>query len=210
MSQLILVRHAQSVANRDQVSLGQHDSPVTDLGRRQIAALEGAFAHERVARVLSSPLARAREVAQAIGDVVGVPVETDPRLTEMDVGEMEGLAWPVARERFGSFLEAWLRDDASTLAMPGGESLEHVQARAWPVVESVLSADPDTDGGATVVVTHNFVVRALICRALGLALSHWRMFEVDLGSKTALTRVRGRVVLAYMNDTCHLAPDLFA
>ena len=47
---LILVRHAQSEANRDQVGLGRIDSPLTALGERQTEAVAAALAGEPVRR----------------------------------------------------------------------------------------------------------------------------------------------------------------
>lgn len=213
MGQLIVVRHAQSLANRDGVSLGRHDSPLTDLGRRQIAALADSFRHDAVQRILSSPLARAHEAARAIAAVHDLPVESDERLIEIDVGEIEGLPWAELRQRYPDFLQRWLSSDGAT-AMPGGESLADVWERAWPAVATVLEPGSDTavvkpgSDAAVVVVTHNYVIRALICRALGLELRHWPVFESDLASRTTLEARPGSVVLRSFNDISHLLPNL--
>ena len=204
MGQLIVVRHAQSLANREGVSLGRHDSPLTDLGRRQIAALAASFKHDAVQRVLSSPLARAHEAARAIAAVHDLPVELDERLIEIDVGEIEGLPWAELRRRYPDFLQRWLSGDGVT-AMPGGESLVDVWERAWPAVATVL--EPGSDA-AVVVVTHNYVIRALICRALRLELRHWPVFEANLASRTTLEARPGSVVLRSFNDISHLLPNL--
>ena len=142
--------------------------------------------------------------------------ETPDGLIELDVGRMEGLAWADARARYADFLERWMQDDSGALAMPGGESLADVQRRAWPVLAPCLGVPPGaapSDMGApatTVVVSHNFVIKVLLCAALELDLRCWRRFETDLAGRTILERRRGQVVLRTLNDTSHLPPDLRA
>ena len=202
---LILVRHAQSKANRDQVGLGRIDSPLTALGERQTEAVAAALAGEPVRRIISSPLRRAVHTAEAIGRIHRLEVETSERLIEMDVGALDGLGWPEVRARYGDFVDAWIADGTGTMKMPGGESLAAVEERAWPLIGPVLES---ADDGATVAVTHNFVIRTLVCRALGLNLGQWRQFEVDLASRTVLAVARGSTVLQSLNDACHLSADL--
>ena len=206
MSRLILVRHGQCAANERGHTLGRDDSPLTELGRRQAAAVAGALRDEAshgqaITRVIASPLSRAADTARAIADLHGLDVEIADGLTEMDIGEMEGMDWSDARSRFAAFLERWTGDDTATLAMPGGESMADVQSRAWPLVAPYL--ETDTDG-----VTHNFVTKALVCAALDLELNRWRQFETGLTSRTTFARVQGRTVLHTLNDSSHLTPDL--
>ena len=216
MARVILIRHGESEANRDGRSLGRADSPLTDRGRRQAAALGRALAGEPIGRVLSSPLRRAADAADAVAAPHGLPVETPDGLIELDVGRMEGLAWADARARYADFLERWMQDDSGALAMPGGESLADVRRRAWPVLAPHLGVPPGaapSDMGApatTVVVCHNFVIKVLLCAALELDLRCWRRFETDLAGRTILERRRGQVVLRTLNDTSHLPPGLRA
>ena len=210
MPRVILVRHAQSQANQDGRSLGRADSPLTDLGRRQATALADALSGEAISRVLTSPLSRAADTAAAIADAHRLPVENHDGLLEMDVGELEGIAWSDVRVRYADFLERWMSDDTASLAMPGGESLADVQRRAWPLLAPLLERPPEEsdDEGATVLVSHNFVVKVLICAALDFDLNHWRRFETDLTGRTILERGRGQTVLRTLNDFSHLSAAL--
>ena len=58
------------------------------------------------------------------------------------------------------------------------------------------------------LVSHNFVIKALLCQAIDLELRFWRRFEVDLTSRSTLARRRGQVALYALNDTAHLSPEL--
>lgn len=214
---VILIRHGQSEANLAGRSLGQEDSPLTDLGRRQAAAVAAAMQAERIGRIVSSPLSRAAETAHAVATHHALPVNEHHGLLEMDIGEMEGLAWSDARARYADFLDRWMGDETASLAMPGGESLVDVQRRAWPVLAPLLEPPPgdaprdnDDGPGATVLVSHNFVIKSLICAALELDLNHWRRFETDLTGRTILERRRGETVLRTLNDFSHLTDDLRA
>ena len=133
----------------------------------------------------------------------------------MDVGELDGLEWPVVQERYGEFVKRWLSDDASEIRMPGGESLAEVARRAWPLVEPLIDSpgadltDPATiEDDCIVLVSHNFVLRTLVCRVLGLQLNCWRNFELDLASRSTIERVRRRPVLIDLNETNHLVGEL--
>ena len=206
-ARVILVRHGESEANLAGRSLGRADSPLTDLGRRQAAAVGAALAGESIARVIASPLSRAATTAAAIAGAHGLTVDHHEGLLEMDIGEMDGLDWSDARARYGDFLERWMGDDTATLPMPGGESLADVRERAWPVLAPLLDPAPPL-AGATVLVSHNFVIKTLVCAALDLDLNYWRRFETDLTGRTILERQRGQVVMRTLNDFSHLTPDL--
>ena len=211
MSRVILVRHAQSEANRDAVSLGREDSPLTALGRRQASAVADALRRERLAHVVASPLARAYDTAAAIARHHGIEPDADERLIEMDVGELDGVPFERARAEHADFFREWIETEADALPMPGGESVLDVATRAWPALAERLDANaaPGTDSdGATVLVSHNFVIKGLLCQAIDLEIRFWRRFEVDLTSRSTLARRRGQVTLYSLNDTGHLSSEL--
>lgn len=198
---LYLVRHGETAYNRDGRGLGQADIPLTELGIEQAAAVAQRFSGEPVSRVLSSPLSRAFDIAYGIAETHGIAAEACKALIELDVGETEGLRYAEMRPRFDHFLQQWAGDDAWKATMPGGESIVDLAERLDPVVEQLMT------GGAQdmVIVSHNFVLRALLCRLLGLDLWRFRSFQLDLASITTLTVARGRATVRSMNDTCHLA-----
>lgn len=201
---LYLVRHGESTYNRDGLGLGREDPPLTDLGLRQTAAAVERLAGERVDRILTSPLERAAAIARGLAERTGAPLETREELIEMDVGETEGLPFREMRERFPGFIEAWRAPDPTDVVMPGGESLAQVAERLEPLAAE-LHALPDEE--TVVAVSHNFVVRLLICRLLGLEVPAFRAFSLDLASVSTLSLRAGRASLRTLNNRCHLPPD---
>jgi probable phosphoglycerate mutase len=197
----LLIRHAETAHNRDSRVQGQADIPLSDLGVRQAAALGEHLRDEPLTAIIASPLVRARETAETIAQTHSLVLQTDPSLMEMHVGEMEGLSTAEMRTRFPDFLAEWATERGPAMEMPGGESLFQVQERAWRVVERLRALHDD----ATVaLVSHNFVLGSLICRALDAPLHEFRRFRLSVAGVTTL-RFRGdRTVLARLNDTCHL------
>jgi probable phosphoglycerate mutase len=199
---LLLIRHAETGHNRDSRVQGQADVPLSDLGLRQAQALGRSLSDQPIAAVVSSPLARARVTAEAVAAPHGLLVRSEPDLMELNVGEMEGLSTSEMRERFPDFLAEWVTERGPSLRMPGGESLEEVQQRAWHVVERLRA---QYDGETVALVSHNFVLSCLITRALEIALSDFRRFRLSVSGVTTLRFRADRTVLVHLNDTCHLA-----
>ena len=88
---IVFARHGQTAPNRDGLVLGRADPELTEEGRRQAALLAAALAGESVTAILTSPLVRARQTAEAVGAACGAIVTVDERLLEIDWGAWEGL-----------------------------------------------------------------------------------------------------------------------
>jgi broad specificity phosphatase PhoE len=194
-----LIRHGQTAHNRDGLGLGLTDVPLTPLGERQAAALGAAFAARPIGRLLCSPLARARQTAAAVAGDRDVPIEVREELTEMNVGETEGLTFAEMNVRFPEFLARWRSADPADVHMPGGESLRGVAARLQPIAAEVRAADADL-----AIVSHNFVLKLLLCDLLELRIDQFRLFTTDLTSLTTIAVDHGRGTIRTLNDCCHL------
>jgi broad specificity phosphatase PhoE len=190
---ILLVRHGQTEANAAGLLLGRADPPLTDLGRRQAAASAAALAG--VTRVVTSPLCRARQTAEAFGSRVGV--EVDERWTELDYGDFEGR--PV-NDVPKSTWQRW-RGDAS-FSPPGGESLAAVGRRVRDACEQLTGGDGNDD---VAVISHVSPIKAAIAWALGVDDTvAWRMFlDVASISRVAIG-VNGPSLRSY-NETHHLS-----
>jgi broad specificity phosphatase PhoE len=170
---LLIVRHGQTQANADGLILGRGDPPLTDLGRRQAAALAEALPVPAV--VVSSPLQRARETAAAFG----VPVQTDDRWIELDYGAMDGTPAASVDD------DLWARWRADPdFAPPGGEALSALGAR---VRESCQVLAEQATDDVVVVVTHVSPIKAAVAWALGVGDEvAWKLFVED----AAVCRIR--------------------
>lgn len=190
---IVFVRHGETAANRDRLALGRADPPLTERGRAQAAAVAARLAYSDPVIVLTSPLLRARETADAIGDASGAPVRLDARLVEFDYGEWDGLRFS---EMPPEALARWRTDP--TFTPPGGENLRAVTAR---VAEFCAE---HAEGPTVVAVSHVSPIKAGVAWSLGAGEEiAWRMF-LDLASITRITATGGRASLLGFNDTAHL------
>lgn len=143
-----LVRHGCTELNAAGVLRGRLDPPLDDVGRAEAAALGELFDGVALAAVVSSPLRRARQTAQAIADVTGAPLLGDELLVDRDYGPWAGRPPAELVARFGSI-------DAA----PGVEPAEALAAR----VSAAIAALADRWApGPLVVVAHDAVNRYVL------------------------------------------------
>jgi broad specificity phosphatase PhoE len=198
---LYLVRHGETAFNRDGQGLGRKDVPLTERGLAQAEAVAGRFATVKVTRVLSSPLTRALTLAGLVAARHQLQPEVMESLTELDIGETDGMSFAEMRGRFPDFLKTWASDDGWRARMPGGESIEDLGRRVEPLAQELLRGSV----GDVVVVSHNFTLRVLICEMLGLSPARFRSFEMGLAAVTSLWVRDGRAGVHSVNDSCHLS-----
>ncbi|TEU02634.1 MAG: histidine phosphatase family protein [Dehalococcoidia bacterium] len=197
---LILVRHGETRWNQENRVVGHTGIALNKNGRKQVARLALALKYEKVSAIYSSPLRRARETAAAIARGHRLEVVTDDALKEVDAGELEGLTFEEVMERYGDFLQEWMKDNPS-LRMPGGESMTELQERTWPAAERIVREHPD---GVIILVSHSLAILSIISRALGMRLSNFRRLRLSVASISILDFGERGVSLVLFNDTCHL------
>ncbi len=155
-----LVRHGQTASSARSAYSGRSDIPLTDVGREQAREAAQQLTGARVDAVITSPLIRARDTAQAIADATGAPLTVDERLTEVDYGPFEGLDRAAAREQIGAPFDAW-RDDPFGAPVPGMEPLDEALHRARAATADAIAAHDHP-----VIVGHQGILRIVLV-ALG-------------------------------------------
>ena len=200
---LHLVRHGETDINASGRLQGTTNSTLTPRGRAQARELAVASLTWNPVAVYSSPLQRARGVASAIADLSGLSVTDEPRIIEMDMGDLEGVTVQEMRDGWPDLYQGWRRD-ASSVTMPGGESLGDVQLRAMAAIEEL---DGRYDAEDTIIaVTHNFTIRCIVAAVIDLPLANINHMDLSLGSRTTITSGRRGRRLATFNAVDHLTP----
>jgi probable phosphoglycerate mutase len=195
MGELVLIRHGET----EWTLSGQHtsytDLPLTPHGEEQARSLAPLLASRHIARVITSPLQRARDSAKLAGLDHAL---VDPDLHEWDYGGYEGVTTrDIHRAR--PDWDLW-RDGV----VPGpedhpGETPEQVGERADRVLARVDAAFTNTDGGDVVLVAHAHFLRVLTARRLGLPASDGALFQLATGTVSRLGAEHGRHVLTAWN-----------
>jgi broad specificity phosphatase PhoE len=190
---IVVVRHGRTAHNASGRLLGRLDPPLDATGERQAVALADAVGP--VDRVVSSPLLRTRQTAEALG----LPVEVDERWIELDYGSLDGT--PLA-EVPSDVWQRWRRD--ADFAPPGGESLAGLGARVRGALDD-LAGDAGPGSGTTVVVTHVSPVKAAVTWALGTDdLTTWKLWVAPASITRIQVTERGAVLHTF-NELAHLA-----
>jgi broad specificity phosphatase PhoE len=199
---LLLLRHGETDRNAAGRSQGRADEPLNERGRAQAAAAGGALALLAPAAVYSSDASRARATAAAVAADCGLEVRVDPRLAELDHGELDGLTGAELRARYPEILETWRGPGGPALVLPGGESMEQAQRRMVAAATAIGEAHP---GESVVVVSHNLALRTLLCEALGAPLTAARRLRLELCSLAIVELRAGEPwAVVALNRGCHL------
>jgi broad specificity phosphatase PhoE len=196
--ELILVRHGETLFNKERKVQGIADIELNDTGLRQAHQLALSLKDHEIHQIYSSPLRRAYQTAEAINQFHDVPINRRSGLMEMDVGDFEGLSFQELRANEKDFLQRWIADPAMT-KMPNGESIIELQERAWNVIEDIIIQAENA-----LVVSHNFTIAAILCKIKGVDLSQFRNFCVETASKTMVQFTNGVGKIGLFNDRSHL------
>ena len=193
---LIVVRHGQTEANRNGLLQGRADLALNERGREQARAVADYLSACGARRVVSSPLLRATNTAAAIADALGLPVEIDERLIELDYGDWD------QRPLSSVSAQQWAQWRADlSFAPPNGESLASVSERVRAFGEEVLRRYSDE---VTVAVSHVSPIKALMAWALGVSdETTWRM-QLDVCAVSRIGWRNGVPALMTFNER---APD---
>ena len=197
---LILVRHDETEFNRQRLILGRGPEPLNATGQAQAISAAVAVSRDTPFVLYSSPVVRTIQTAEAIASESSVDLTPMPGLEEIDAGDLEGLTGTHLQERYPDVMRVWRSNPASAM-MPNGESLGDVQERAWAAINDIAQRH---DNDTVVVVTHNFPIQAILCKALGMPLNNFRQLRVDLGSITRMRVQNSVFALLTLNETWHL------
>jgi probable phosphoglycerate mutase len=168
LPKLTLARHGETEWTLSGQHTGRSDIPLTARGERNARSLAQRLRGESYARVLISPLQRAKRTCELAG--FGGVAEVDPDLAEWDYGAYDGkTSAEIRRERPDWNL---FRDGC-----PGGETVDQVGARADSVIATVRATPGDV-----LVFSHSHFLRVLAARWLGLPPSDARYFVLSTAS----------------------------
>jgi broad specificity phosphatase PhoE len=196
---LVLLRHGESEGNVLRRIQGWHDYPLTERGHRQAAAAATRLATVPAAALYTSPLARARQTADAVEATTSLTAVELPDLREYCFGEAQGMTWDEAVARWG-FSDA----DWGAGRVPGEEGMEAFRARVSQQFETLLRRHADN---VAVCVLHAGTLGALVEALCGLPPhSHAALYTGNCGIGV-IEQVHGEARVEMLNDQRHLSPD---
>ena len=198
-TELILIRHGETVWNSQQRMQGHSNSDLSEEGRAQIESLGQWMKNVSFDHIYSSDSLRTRQTAEAITKSSGHTLKIDQRLREKNLGVFEGLTTEEAKERHPEIFRLF-KTAGSNYVIDEGESTQQLLDRALEFIEEIRLLQPDQ---RVVLVTHGGVVRVLIKHTLGLSVGSPTRFLIK---NTGLFRLvwNEKWLVAQMGGVSHL------
>jgi probable phosphomutase (TIGR03848 family) len=196
---VILLRHGRTTANAGGVLAGWTPGVQLDeTGAAQVRAVGERLARVPLAAVVSSPLERCRQTADAVAAGRELEVQSDDRLGEARYGDWTGRTIKeLAKEPLWKVVQQ--HPSAAVFPGPEGEGLAQTQARAVAAVrEWNAKLGPDA---VWLACSHGDVIKAILADALGLHLDQFQRIVVDPASVSVVTYTETRPFVVRVNDT---------
>lgn len=197
MTTVLFVRHGLTALTGPVLTGWTPGIHLDDRGRRQVEALAGRLAPVPLAAIVSSPLERCVDTADALA--AGRNPVPDRHVDDR-VGEVRYGTWTggeikkLARDPLWSVVQA----HPSAMTFPGGEALRETQARA---VAAVRDWNERLGEEATyAIVSHADVIKAILADALGLHLDQFQRIVVGPASLSVVRYTRLRPFVLRVND----------
>ena len=150
MSKLYFTRHGQTIWNVEGKVCGATDIELTELGHKQAIELGERIKADKnikIDEIVASPLIRAKNTAEHISEITGIPMHTDMRVIEQNFGKYEG-----GGRRSKEFSEA---RNNFVYSFDGGESMLKVASRVY----TILAALKKDTANTSLIVAHNGIAR---------------------------------------------------
>ncbi len=176
-----VVRHADKAKGDFHNPLLRHnDQPVSELGTRQAASLKRYFGKLAIDAIYVSKYVRTEQTIRSLAKKHGIVPIVDSRLNEIDIGIVEYLA---EEEIQLQFPEVWraLVDQDGDFRWPEGETGAEAMARIASFVD-----EKKADAQHVLIVTHDGLIRLLVCHVLGLPVYQRFNLNVDTASVTEI------------------------
>ncbi|MCC8357819.1 MAG: bifunctional histidine phosphatase family protein/GNAT family N-acetyltransferase [Oscillospiraceae bacterium] len=206
MTRIYLIRHAEAEGNLYRRAQGQYDANVTQLGRKQIAALAERFRDEPIDALWASDLNRAVSTASAITKYhPELTVHVSPALREVCMGVWEDSPWGALERDYPEQMTLFATDTARW-HVPGSEAFSEVPLRLERSLLGLAATYPEK---TIAVVSHGLAMRTLFCKILGVPSAE--ISKIPYGDNTAvslLTAENGKLGLEFYNDVSHLPEEL--
>jgi broad specificity phosphatase PhoE len=191
-TRVYVVRHGRTALNAQGRFRGRQDPPLDEQGSVDAHWATRALWGAPLEAVYTSPLVRARETAEAIGEPHGLVAKELADLIDLDFGAWEGLTHDEAAENDADLFRRF-HTDPETVTLPGGESVSAVADRALEAFHALAEWHP---GGSVAAVTHEVVIRLALVRTE--AIGRGSMWDVLLptGSIVEFVSHAGRLSVA--------------
>jgi probable phosphoglycerate mutase len=200
--ELIIVRHGRTAWNKEVRFRGAVDIPLDEVGlsQAQAVALTVRTRWPEAVALYSSPLPRAMQTATPIAASYNLPIQNHLGLNDLSYGDWTGCTPAEVESRDPQLYQLWLTRPQD-VRFSSGDSLAQMQERQVHMLQEIQGAH---DGQRVILVSHQLVIRVLLCTLLDIGLEKIRRLGQDTAAINLARYRKGRGSVVTMNDTCHL------
>jgi len=198
---ILLVRHGESVWNKEQRIQGRKDPGLSEKGERQARALARRLKKEDIEMIYTSGLKRCVQTARMIAKETGADVKIFSGLEEIILGDWQGRTVEEIKKIYAKVYEVWLKAP-SRAKIPGWEGIIRFTKRVDNTFKSILNSNP---ASCVCIVTHLGVITAYLSRTLDTDFDMlFKTIRVDNCGISKISHKNGRSIIQFVNDTRHL------
>lgn len=158
MTTVILIRHGESEANREDIFAGHLNVDLMPKGVEQAQkTAQYIVENYTVDKIYASDLKRAYKTGKTLADKLGMEIIADKRFREIDAGEWDGIKFNELGDKYAEDFRIW-RDDIANAKCTGGESVEDLRKRVFGAATEVAE---NNDGKTVVIATHATPIRVM-------------------------------------------------
>lgn len=158
MTTVILIRHGESEANREDIFAGHLNVDLMPKGVEQAQkTAQYIVENYTVDKIYASDLKRAYKTGKTLADKLGMEIIADKRFREIDAGEWDGIKFNELGDKYAEEFRIW-RDDIANAKCTGGESVEDLRKRVFGAATEVAE---NNDGKTVVIATHATPIRVM-------------------------------------------------
>ena len=192
---IVIVRHGETIWNTEGRMQGHLDSELTEKGRTQAANLADRLESETFHHIYSSDLGRAMDTAQSVADKSNHTVITDQRIREKHFGSLQGMNKAEQDSHIAELVGE----------LDSGECLTIFSKRVMEFFDDIVSKHA---GERILVVTHGGVLSLFLRLCLGLPQEAARKFRLPNAAMNTVDHIDGQWIIGMIGDTYHLKGEV--
>ena len=196
MGSIIFLRHGQATNNTERVLAGRTPGvPLTDDGIEQAKKAAEFIEKMNVAKIYTSPIDRAKQTAEIVGNHNSIEVIPDERLIELDMGKFTGMKYDEIFSSHGNVFLKFYSGDLE-LAHNGVETFDMVKKRVLDIVDHVSNQHKNEN---VLLVTHMDPIKAVLSSVMDLKPQSLFELIVANASLTVFNEFQGNLSLKAIN-----------
>lgn len=203
-TRLCVVRHGETAWNAEHRVQGQLDVPLNGTGLAQAGAIARALASEKFDAIYSSDLSRARQTAEPVSRLWGLPIKLEPDLRERHYGIFQKYTYAEVKVRFPEDYARFLARDPD-FNFRSGESLREFSDRSVKIISRI---ENQNRGKNIAVFTHGGVLDEIYRHIRGIPAGAPRDFSIPNCGINRLVHDGNTWSLESWADVAHLESAL--